>query len=123
MSQLAAWESYEEVGQYLLNEFATKFGLGRVEGKQVFSGESGTRWEIDAKGVLVDEVCFLIVECRRRNTSGVSQEQVAGLAYRIKDTGAFCGIVVSPLDLQKGAKIVAEHEDIAYSPEAGEYEH
>ena len=30
------WESYEEVGTYLLNQFAVKFGLDRVEAKKTF---------------------------------------------------------------------------------------
>jgi hypothetical protein len=113
-SRSAGWKSYEEVAQYLLNQFAAAFDLGGVEGKQIVPGQSGTDWEIDAKGVLVNDVGFLIVECRRHLTSGVSQEQVGGLAYRIKDTGAHGGIVVSPLELQKGAELVAAHEGIKH---------
>jgi hypothetical protein len=48
------WRTYEEVAQYLLNEFAAHFGLGHVEGKQVVPGQSGADWEIDAKGVAVN---------------------------------------------------------------------
>lgn len=44
----------------------------------------------------------------------MSQEQIAGLAFRIQDTGATGGIVVSPLPLQAGAKIVAASQDIAH---------
>lgn len=36
------WERYEQTAQYLLNAFATHFGLGSVEGKQIVPGESGT---------------------------------------------------------------------------------
>ena len=35
---MTAWKSYEEVAQYLLNEFAAAFELGRVEGKQIVPG-------------------------------------------------------------------------------------
>jgi len=111
---MTTWRTYEEVAQYLLNEFAGHFHLGRVEGKQHVVGDSGTQWEIDAKAVLVDDSEFIVVECRRHTKKGVSQEQVAGLAYRIKDTGANGGIVVSPLDLQRGAKLVADHEGIQH---------
>jgi hypothetical protein len=111
---MPTWQSYEEVAQHLLNEFASTFGLGRVEGKQIVPGESGTRWEIEAKGVLVNEEGFLIVECRRYTTSRVTQGAVGELAYRIRDTGAAGGIVVSPFDLQRGAKVVAEHEGIKH---------
>ena len=105
------WERYEQTAQYLLNEFATHFGLGRVEGKQLVPGESGTEWEIDAKGVKVDGEGFLIVECRRWKSS-LSQGQVAELAYRVRDARAQGGILVTPTELQKGARKVAEYESI-----------
>ena len=106
------WKSYEEVAQYLLNQLSKTFGLGTVEGKQIIPGQSGTNWEIDAKGIKADGEGFLIVECRRYTTSRLCQESVGALAYRIKDTGAEGGIIVSPLELEKGAKKIAEHEKI-----------
>jgi len=107
------WETYEEVAAYLLNEFAAEFGLSRVEGKQVVKGRrSGTDWEIDAKGVREGGEGFIIVECRRFTTSKQNQEKLAGLAYRITDTGAGGGIMVSPLGLQKGAQKIAAAENI-----------
>lgn len=106
------WETYEEVSVYLLNQFATEFGLSNVEGKQLVPGNSGTRWEIDAKGFLIDEEGFVIVECRRYNNSKQNQEKLAGLAYRIIDTGASGGIIVSPLGLQAGAELVAKAGNI-----------
>lgn len=108
------WESYEEVAQYLLNQFASQFGLGHVEGKQCVPGESGTEWEIDAKGVANNGDGFLIIECRRYTKSKLSQESIAALAFRIQDTGANGAIVVSPLDLQSGAKLVAAHKNIQH---------
>lgn len=106
------WKSYEEVAQYLLNQFADNFQLGRVEGKQIVPGESGTDWELDAKGVKANGKGFLIVECRRYTSSRLKQKVVGGLAFQIEDTGADGGIIVSPLGLQKGAKKVAEHKSI-----------
>lgn len=51
----AAFENYERVAAFLLNEFASHFDLKRVEGKRDVSGhKSGTTWEIDAKGVEAD---------------------------------------------------------------------
>jgi hypothetical protein len=112
MSQQIPWRSYEEVAQHLLDQIAEQFGLGRVEGKQIVSGASGACWEIDAKGVVKNDEGFVIIECRRYTKQGVPQEEIGGLAFRIQDTGAVGGIIVSPLPLQSGAKIVAESEGI-----------
>src|SRR5690242_13674264 len=93
------WEAYEKVAEYLLNMFAAHFGLGCVEGKQIIRGKSGVAWQIDAKGVMIDAEGIIIVECRRRTKARLSQESIAGLAFRITDTEAKGGIVVSPLEL------------------------
>jgi hypothetical protein len=114
MSQQTSWHSYEEVAQYLLSQFASHFELGHVEGKQIVAGASGTTWEIDAKGLRGDGEGFVIVECRRYTKQGVSQGQIGELVFRIQDTGAAGGIVVSPLPLQSGAKIVAGSRGITH---------
>jgi hypothetical protein len=107
------WESYEQVGTYLLNRFAAEFGLDCVEAKQEVPGQrSGTAWEIDAKGVRQGNDGFVIVEFRRYTTSRQSQDKMGGLAYRIIDTGARGGIIVSPLGLQKGAEKIAAAENV-----------
>jgi hypothetical protein len=107
------WETYEEVARYLLDEIAHKFDLSQFEGKQKIDGKkSGTKWEIDAKGVKDDSDIFFIVECRRYRTSRQSQEKIGALAYKIQDTGASGGIIVSPLGMQEGAKKIAESENI-----------
>jgi hypothetical protein len=108
-----SWQNYEEVATYLLNQFASTFGLGSVEGKQIIAGtRSGTRWEIDAKGIKEDERGFVIIECRRYTKAKQSQEKLAALAYRIIDTGASGGIIVSPLGVQEGAAMIAGAENV-----------
>ena len=107
------WKTYEEVATHLLNEISTKLGLEYVEGKQRLSGlKSGTNWEIDAKGVKPDGEDFVIIEIRRYTSSRITQEATAAIAYRIQDTGAVGGIIVSPMGLQEGAKTVAAAESI-----------
>lgn len=101
------WKSYEEVATHLLNQFAKHFDLGRFEGKQIIAGESGTEWEIDAKGCSDDGNHFIVVECKRYTKYGVSQAITGGLAWSIQDMGASGGILVSPIGLQEGAKKVA----------------
>jgi hypothetical protein len=121
------FESYEQVAEYLINQFAKEFGLDRVEPKQEVEGHrSGVTWEIDAKGIRVGNDGFLIVECRRYTTSRLKQEHVAAVAYRIIDTGAKGGIIVSPLDLQEGAKQVAAAEgiiEVKVNPDCTKYEY
>jgi hypothetical protein len=107
------WKTYEEVAAYLLDRHAAEFGLDHVEGKQTVVGKrSGTKWEIDAKGVREGNEGFVIIECRRRTRSKPNQEQLGALAYRIIDTGASGAIIVSPLDIQKGAAKVAAAENV-----------
>jgi len=108
------WKSYEDVARYLISQFKDLFGLEDVEGKQKVKGmRSGTEWEIEAKGRKTgDREMFVIVECRRHTSGGQKQEHLGALAYRIIDTGASGGIIVSPLPLQKGAKKVAQAEGI-----------
>ena len=107
------WQTYEEVATYLLNHFCEHFGLERVEGKQKVKGfRTGTDWMIDAKGICSDGEGFIIVECRRYTASRQNQEKLGSLAFRILDTGAAGGILVSPLGLQAGAAKVAVSENI-----------
>jgi hypothetical protein len=107
------WISYEEVAALLLDDIVQEFGLARVEGKQKVKGlRSGTSYEIDAKAIAADDSIFFIVECRRYTTSRQNQDKIGGLAYRILDSGAAGGIIVSPLGLQEGAARVASAENI-----------
>ncbi|MBL8415280.1 MAG: hypothetical protein JNM42_12655 [Propionivibrio sp.] len=109
------WQTYEEVAAYLLGNFSEHFGLSRVEGKQSIPGvRSGTDWTIDAKGICQGTEAFVIIECRRHTTSKQDQEQLDGLAYRIIDTCAQAGILVSPLGFQSGAEKVAQSEGIVH---------
>lgn len=106
------WENYEEVAKQILSQFAQELGIESVEGKQKVPGKiSGTEWEIDFKGVVTDGSTFLVGECRRRSRRR-PQEEVAGLAWKIQDTGAAGGILVTPLELQRGAKKVAKAANI-----------
>jgi restriction endonuclease len=108
------YESYEAVANFLLNEIAAELELQRVEGKQDLVGmRSGTTWTVDGMGVKGQAgEAFVIIECRRYTTSKMKQEHLGALAYRIIDTGAASGIIVTPSGLQTGAQKVAEAENI-----------
>ena len=113
MEEPKKWMSYEEVATYLINQFRDKFDLESVEQKQVVPGKiSSTEYEIDAKGVCKENEGFIIIECRRYTKSRQSQEKIGSLAYRILDTGASGGILVSPLGMQEGASKIATAEKI-----------
>jgi predicted polyphosphate/ATP-dependent NAD kinase len=115
MSRQQSWERYESVARDLLDHFREHFGFDRVESKQQIAGRSGTSWEIDAKGVCEGtNSAVMLVECRQYRSKRLNQEAVAGLAYRITDTGTSGGIIVSPLPLQDGAKKVAEANNIIH---------
>jgi len=111
--QPASWQKYEETARFLLNEIADHFGVAGFEGKQKTRGyESGTDWEIDAKGVSASGDIVLVVECRQHTTRRLPQEHLAALAYRVHDTGARGGIIVTPLGIQTGAELVARATNI-----------
>jgi hypothetical protein len=106
-SPLSRSRRYEEVAAEILGRVKHELGISSVEGKQVVPGLSGTDWELDAKGIKAGSDAYVIIECRRYTTSRLKQEAVAGLAWRIHDTGASGALLVSPLGLQEGAQRVA----------------
>ena len=106
------WRKYEQVATEILSRIRNELRLSSVEGKQSITGLSGTDWELDAKGIAQGSDAFVIVECRRHTTGKIKQEAVAALAFRIQDTGASGGVLVSPLGFQEGAEKVAASANI-----------
>ena len=106
------WRTYEEVAQYLLNQFAEHLGLEKVEEKQKIRGQfSGRQIEIDGRGVKEGNTGFVILECKRYKDR-VEAEKLEALAFRITDAGAIGGIVVSPMGLQEGAAKIAASQNV-----------
>ena len=111
----ADWKIYEDVAKTILNNLASEFKLSNVEGKQLVDGiQSGTKWEIDAKGILENGSGFLVIECRRNTTSKQSQDKIGSLAYKIIDTAAVGGIMISAIGVQKGGQLVANAAKIIH---------
>ena len=109
------WKIYEDVAKTILNNLASEFKLSKVEGKQLIDGiQSGTKWEIDAKGILENGLGFLLIECRRFTTSKQPQGKIGQLAYEIIDTGAAGGIIISTIGVQKGGQLVANAAKIIH---------
>lgn len=107
------WKSYEDLTAHLLEQWAEEFGLDRVErGGKIIGLRSGTEYSLDAKGFKKGGEGIVIIECRRYLKSKQKQEQMGGLAYRIIDTGADGGFIVTPLGLQEGARLIANAENI-----------
>jgi hypothetical protein len=109
----AKWETYEQVACKVVADLRRALGVGDVTGKQKLHGASGATWAIDGKATSGVSDGFFVIEARRHTTSGQKQEHIAALAYRIQDLGGTGGIIVSPLPLQRGAKLVATHAHIA----------
>ena len=107
-------EVYEDAARTVLSNLREELGLTKVETKQLLVGHSGTKWEIDARAWCEGSEKFLVVEARRHTTARLKQESVAAVAFRIGDLGAAGGIIVSPLPLQKGAKLVAQSAHISH---------
>src|SRR3712207_2667452 len=84
------WRTYEEVAVYLLDSIAAELGLERVEGEHKLVGHrSGRTWNVEGIGIKGPAgEAFVILECRRRTTSRLKQEDVGAIVYRILDTGA-----------------------------------
>ncbi|WP_399682152.1 hypothetical protein [Xenophilus sp.] len=107
------WQTYEDVARFMLSDLRDRFGIEEVEGKQSLVGESGATWEIEGKAINSPIAGgFLVIECRRYTNRRLNQESIGGVAFRILDLGASGGIVVSPLELQAGAKLVASSSNI-----------
>ena len=105
----------------MLADIRQILGISAVEGKQSLEGVSGTSWELDAKAWCEGSDGFLVVEIRRHTSAGLKQEDLAAVAYRIQDVGGSGGIIVSPLPMQRGARLVAASADISHvrlSPES-----
>jgi len=101
-------ERYEQVTRAILEQCREQLGFKEVRPKSKIPGKTGTRWEIDATCYRVESEGMILVECRRHTTRKIDQEQVAGLVFRIRDTGAEGGLVVTPLGFQEGAELVAK---------------
>jgi hypothetical protein len=107
-------DKYEDVAQYLLNQFADHFGLERVEEKQKIVGLiSKRKIEIDAKGIKIGGSGFVIVECKAWGRK-VEAEKLEALAFRIDDAGADSGIIVSTMELQEGPKKIADNIGVVH---------
>jgi predicted helicase len=107
------WETYEEVARQLISDVRDYLKLGRIEEKQKVKGYiTNTEWEVDVVAYNVDDGKLVLVECKHKSKSTLSQESLAGFAYRIKDTNADHGIIVTTIGLQEGAEKIAKAEKI-----------
>lgn len=109
-SSETAWHSYEEVTRQILDHLKEYLDLDRVEGKQQVQGTVAS-WEIEVVARSAPDHGLLLVECRRKNRR-LPKEELGGFAYRIRDTGAKGGLIVTPIGLQQGARRIAAAENI-----------
>lgn len=112
MSSEKIWLRYEDVTRQLLLDIKNFLGLNKVESKQKVQGNSGTEWEVDVVAYDNNTDKIILVECKHRSNSNLSQTLLGGFAYTIKDTNAQRGIIVTTIGLQEGAEKVAKYENI-----------
>ena len=108
------WSIYEDAARAAIMSLRRELGLVSVGGKAKAAGNSGATWELDARAWQDESGRFLLVEARRYRRSRLKQEDIAAVAFRVHDLGANGAIVVSPLPMQEGAKLVASHAHIEH---------
>ena len=108
------WLIYEDAARKVLADLRNALGLDSVEGKQVLDGASGAKWEIDAKAWRKGSEKFLVVEARRHTKSRLKQKDIAAIAFQIQDVGGTGAVVVSPLPMQQGAKVISASANIQH---------
>ncbi|MCK4392863.1 restriction endonuclease [Candidatus Bipolaricaulota bacterium] len=101
-------KQYEEATKAILDALREHLGLSSVQGEVRYEGKSGTGWKVDASCYRQEDGALVLVECRRKTTRRVPQEEMAGFAFRVGDIGASGGLMVTPIGYQEGAKIVAK---------------
>ena len=123
-SEPKSWQNYEELARHVLLHFADIVGISSVEAKQRLQGQSGTPWEIDAKGICSDGAGFLVIECKERKSSRLNQGTIATLAYTVRDVGAAGAVIITSIGLQEGAKKVASQHGFhkVYLPKESTFE-
>jgi len=107
---------YETVTRKIFHNLRESLGIyGVSEDKTKHIGNSSTNWTLDASCYPSEDGILVIIECRRKTTSKVTQEQVGGLAFRVGDIGASSAFMVTPIGFQMGAKKVATAKKLACS--------
>ena len=108
MSEKKEWERYEDVARQLIDDIKFHLGLSLVnEDKRKFKKNDGGECEVDVSAYDMSDEKLVLVECRKKKES-LSQEEVHGFAYRIQQTNAKRGIIVTTIGLQQGARIAAD---------------
>ena len=114
MSSKVHWAEYEKNVTLLLNKLQIFPEVTELQEKIKVRGQkTKLLWEIDAIAFLQSGE-FWIIECRQLSSSRIKQEHVAAIAYRKCDLGAIGAITASPQPLQRGARIIAETENLKH---------
>jgi hypothetical protein len=111
------WRKYEDAVRSIIAQHRDLLGLDSVELSPVkLEGKSGNTWNIEIIGYTAGQRKLVLVEVRRKTTRNIEPEEVGGFAYRIEDTGAEKGYMVTPLDrgLSIGAAKIAGYEEIGH---------
>jgi hypothetical protein len=105
---------YEDAARRALQGLREELGVSSIETRQLLERNSGASWEINARAWRGESEQFLVVEARRHTSSRLKQEDIAAVAFRVEVVGAAGGIVISPLPLRRGARLIAQAKNIAH---------
>lgn len=116
MDEKQAWKLFENAARSIIRRHRDEFGLESVE-KSVtkVQGQSGIEWNIDVVGNTAESDKPVIFEVRRKRRN-VEPEEIAAIAYRIKDTKSQKGYIVTRTErgLSSGAETLAGFEQIGH---------
>jgi hypothetical protein len=116
MTDQKEWKTFEDAARSIIANHREFFGLEEVEPSVTkVQGTSGYQWNIDVVGYAAGSRKIVIFEVRRKKRN-IVPEEIAGLAYRIEDTGSEKGYIVTRMDrgLSTGAEGIAGYEEIGH---------
>lgn len=98
---------YEAVTRKIFHNLREHLGIYGVSKEKTKHIGNSTNWTVDASCYKNEDDTLVIIECRRKTTSKINQEEAGGFAFRVGDIGAGSAYMVTPIGFQNGAKKVA----------------
>jgi hypothetical protein len=114
MSMVENWRNYEDAARKIigkLNSMKDELRIEKITDKQKIKGKSGEEWEMEIMASDSESGKPILLECKCW-AKPIPRDVIVSLAYKIKDVGGERGFIITTIGLQKGAKKIAELENI-----------